>query len=76
MTKLRNRLDPVQSLLAVGTVQGRLFVFGKPGVQLSWDLGYPSKIRHLAFRAGSGFLVAIGECGPAPSCREALVLTA
>ncbi|GAA5976856.1 hypothetical protein JCM10908_005652 [Rhodotorula pacifica] len=51
--------DPVQSLLAVGTEHGRLFVFGKPGVQLSWDLGYPSKIRHLAFRSGSGFLCAV-----------------
>ncbi|GAA6012247.1 hypothetical protein JCM8202_003257 [Rhodotorula sphaerocarpa] len=51
--------DPVQSILAVGTQQGRIYVLGKPGVQLAWDTGYPSKIRHLAFRPGSGFLCAI-----------------
>lgn len=53
--------DPVQSLLAVGTEHGKLFVFGAPGVQLSWDIGIPTKIRHLAFKAGSGFLCVVGE---------------
>ncbi|GAA5909875.1 hypothetical protein JCM6882_002039 [Rhodosporidiobolus microsporus] len=51
--------DPVQSLLAVGTAQGKLFVFGKPGVELSWDVGLPSKVKHLAFKAGSGFLCVV-----------------
>ncbi|GAA6001980.1 hypothetical protein JCM10207_003022 [Rhodosporidiobolus poonsookiae] len=51
--------DPVQSLLAVGTEHGRLFVFGAPGVELSWDVGIPSKIRHLAFKSGSGFLCVV-----------------
>ncbi|GAA5898928.1 uncharacterized protein JCM6883_003474 [Sporobolomyces salmoneus] len=51
--------DPVQSLLAVGTEHGKLFVFGAPGVQLSWDIGIPTKIRHLAFKAGSGFLCVV-----------------
>ncbi|GAA5828420.1 hypothetical protein JCM11251_006237 [Rhodosporidiobolus azoricus] len=51
--------DPVQSLLAVGTATGGLFVFGKPGVELRWDVGLPNKIRHLAFKAGSGFLCAV-----------------
>lgn len=57
----RATTDPVQSLLAVGTEHGRLFVSGRPGVQLSWELGYPSKIRHLAFRSGSGFLCLVGQ---------------
>ncbi|ORY72386.1 hypothetical protein BCR35DRAFT_307654 [Leucosporidium creatinivorum] len=48
--------DPVQSLLAVGTAEGRLLVFGGPAVEISWDVGRPVKIRHLAWRAGSGFL--------------------
>ncbi|GAA5918972.1 hypothetical protein JCM1841_002666 [Sporobolomyces salmonicolor] len=43
----------------VGTQQGKLFVFGAPGVQLGWDVGIPSKIRHLAFKAGSGFLCIV-----------------
>ncbi|GAA5852720.1 hypothetical protein JCM8547_002602 [Rhodosporidiobolus lusitaniae] len=51
--------DPVQSLLAVGTERGRLFVFGAPGVELSWDIGVPSKIRHLAWKCGSGFLCVV-----------------
>ncbi|GAA5939650.1 uncharacterized protein JCM15063_005244 [Sporobolomyces koalae] len=51
--------DPVQSLLAVGTEHGKLFVFGAPGVQLSWDVGVPTKIRHLAFKPGSGFLCIV-----------------
>lgn len=53
--------DPVQSLLAVGTAEGRLFVFGGPAVEISWDVGRPVKIRHLAWRAGSGFLGVVGE---------------
>lgn len=53
--------DPVQSLLAVGTSAGRLFVFGAPGVQVEWDVGLPSKIRHLAWKSGSGFLCVVGE---------------
>lgn len=53
--------DPVQSLLAVGTEHGRLFVFGAPGVELGWDLGMPTKIRHLVFKPGSGFLCVVGE---------------
>ncbi|GAA6005264.1 hypothetical protein JCM11491_002639 [Sporobolomyces phaffii] len=40
----------------VGTEHGKLFVFGAPGVQLSWDIGIPTKITHLAFKPGSGFL--------------------
>ncbi|BGP30846.1 Lethal(2) giant larvae sro7 [Rhodotorula toruloides] len=40
----------------VGTSEGRLFVFGAPGVQVEWDVGLPSKIRHLAWKSGSGFL--------------------
>ena len=56
------RTDPVQSLLAVGTTEGRLFVFGESGVELSWDIGRPLKIKHLAFKAGSGFLCLVGEC--------------
>ncbi|GAA5823542.1 hypothetical protein JCM5353_006298 [Sporobolomyces roseus] len=51
--------DPVQSLLAVGTEHGKLFVFGAPGVQLWWDIGIPTKIKHLAFKAGSGFLAIV-----------------
>ncbi|GAA5967332.1 hypothetical protein JCM11641_000514 [Rhodosporidiobolus odoratus] len=51
--------DPVQGFLAVGTVRGRVHVFGAPGVQLSWDVGILSKIRHLAFKAGSGFLAVV-----------------
>ncbi|GAA6002391.1 uncharacterized protein JCM10292_006635 [Rhodotorula paludigena] len=51
--------DPVQSLLAVGTEHGRLFVFGAPGVELGWDLGMPTKIRHLVFKPGSGFLCVV-----------------
>ncbi|GAA5869181.1 hypothetical protein JCM16303_000383 [Sporobolomyces ruberrimus] len=52
-------VDPVQSLLAVATEHGKLFVFGAPGVQLSWDIGIPTKIRHLAFKPGSGFLCVV-----------------
>ncbi|KAM0753508.1 hypothetical protein T439DRAFT_377696 [Meredithblackwellia eburnea MCA 4105] len=51
--------DPVQSLLAVGTSNGQLVVCGGPQVQLSWDLGRPLKVKHLAFRPGSGFLAAV-----------------
>ncbi|GAA5990640.1 hypothetical protein JCM5350_001338 [Sporobolomyces pararoseus] len=43
----------------VGTEHGKLFVFGAPGVQLSWDIGIPTKIRHLAFKSGSGFLCVV-----------------
>ncbi|KAL8291471.1 hypothetical protein RQP46_002449 [Phenoliferia psychrophenolica] len=56
--------DPVQSLLAVGTTGGALFVFGGPGVQLRWDLGRALKIKHLAFRCGSGFLAVVGMFTP------------
>lgn len=60
-----NSVDPVQSLLAVGTEHGRLFIFGGPAVELSWDLGIPVKIKHLAFLAGRGFLCIVGElCSP------------
>lgn len=58
---LPSRTDPVQSLLAVGTERGRIFIFGGPAVLLSWDIGSPLKIKHLAFRAGTGFLVCLGE---------------
>ncbi|BGP46843.1 Lethal(2) giant larvae sro7 [Rhodotorula kratochvilovae] len=51
--------DPVQSLLAVGTEHGRLVVLGAPGVELVWDLGMPTKVRHLAFKCGSGFLCVV-----------------
>ncbi|KAK4705891.1 hypothetical protein P7C70_g320, partial [Phenoliferia sp. Uapishka_3] len=52
--------DPVQSLLAVGTNAGGLFVLGGPGVELRWDLGRGAlKIKHLAFRCGSGFLAVV-----------------
>ncbi|GAA5906729.1 hypothetical protein JCM8208_006372 [Rhodotorula glutinis] len=51
--------DPVQSLLAVGTEHGKLVVLGAPGVELAWDLGIPTKIRHLAFKSGSGFLCVV-----------------
>ena len=50
----------MQSLLAVGTTNGAMFVFGGAGVQLRWDLGRPIKIKHMAFRSGSGFLAVIG----------------
>jgi hypothetical protein len=59
-TDLRHAVDPVQSLLAVGTEEGRVYVFGSPGVQLSWEAGR-GKIKHLAFRPGSGFIVCVGE---------------
>lgn len=49
----------MQSLLACGTVEGKLFLFGAPPVELSWDLGRPAKIKHLAFRPGAGFLIVI-----------------
>ena len=52
--------DPVQSLLAVGTEHGKLVVLGAPGVELAWDLGLHTKIRHLAFKSGSGFLCVVG----------------
>lgn len=58
---MRDLADPVQSLLAVGTELGRVFVFGGPEVQLSWNMGRPIRIKHLAFRAGSGFLCCVGE---------------
>ncbi|KAM0788575.1 hypothetical protein ACM66B_001699 [Microbotryomycetes sp. NB124-2] len=51
--------DPVQSLLACGTEAGTLHVFGHPGVDLAWHLGVPVKIKHLAFRSGSGFLCVV-----------------
>ncbi|SCV67903.1 BQ2448_5514 [Microbotryum intermedium] len=51
--------DPVQGLLAVATERGALHVFGKPSVHLSWDLGRPVKIKHLAFRPGAGFLACV-----------------
>jgi hypothetical protein len=47
--------------LAVATDQGRLFVLGGPAVELSWDLGIPVKIKHLAFLAGRGFLCVVGK---------------
>ncbi|GAA6059605.1 hypothetical protein JCM10212_005104 [Sporobolomyces blumeae] len=43
----------------VGTEHGKLFIFGAPGVQLAWDVGVPNKIRHLAFKPGSGFLCVV-----------------
>lgn len=61
--------DPVQGLLAVGTELGRVYVFGGPEVQLSWNMGRPIRIKHLAFRAGSGFLCCVGECS-APAGRK------
>ncbi|GAA5943126.1 hypothetical protein JCM10213_006219 [Rhodosporidiobolus nylandii] len=51
--------DPVQSLLAVGTEHGRLVVLGAPGVEVTWELGVPSKVRHLAWKSGSGFLAVV-----------------
>ncbi|KDE03147.1 hypothetical protein MVLG_06342 [Microbotryum lychnidis-dioicae p1A1 Lamole] len=53
--------DPVQGLLAVATEQGGLHIFGKPPVRLSWDLGRPLKIKHLAFRPGAGFLACVDQ---------------
>lgn len=58
--------DPVQSLLAVGTEHGKITVFGQPSVQLSWEVGVRVKVKHLAWRAGSGFLCVVGTsriCG-------------
>ncbi|KAI5475669.1 WD40 containing SNARE-dependent exocytosis protein [Pseudohyphozyma bogoriensis] len=51
--------DPVQSLLAGGTAAGKLFVWGGPAVHFSWNIGVQAKIKHLAFRAGSGFLICV-----------------
>ncbi|KAK4053522.1 Lethal(2) giant larvae sro7 [Microbotryomycetes sp. JL201] len=51
--------DPVQSLLACGTEAGTLHVFGHSAVELSWHLGVPVKIKHVAFRSGSGFLCVV-----------------
>lgn len=53
--------DPVQSLLACGTEAGKVFIFGSPGVELSFDLGREVKVKHLVFRAGFGFLCVVGK---------------
>lgn len=50
--------DPVQRLLAVGTQQGLVKVFGKPGVEVVVNQ-YPSPIAHLQFAPNDGKLVIV-----------------
>ena len=51
--------DPVQSLLAVGTKHGLLYVFGAPAVALSFGPKPASSIKLLAFKPGTALLLAI-----------------
>lgn len=60
-------VDPVQSLLAVGTVGGRILVLGQGPARCDWVVTRAPSIKHLAFRQGSSFLCAIGKLGHAAS---------
>lgn len=51
--------DPVQSLLAVGTKHGVLYVFGAPAVALSFGPKPANSIKLLAFKPGTALLLAI-----------------
>ncbi|KAK9450747.1 lethal giant larvae like, C-terminal-domain-containing protein [Limtongia smithiae] len=50
--------DPVQSLLAAGTTEGYLYVFGQPGVQVAFDLCPGKRIKFLRI-VKSIYLVAV-----------------
>lgn len=52
-------LDPVESLLAIGTEEGRIYIFGKNGVELNWNLTSSSRIKFLCFK--SNYLLVLGE---------------
>ncbi|MBW0465097.1 hypothetical protein O181_004812 [Austropuccinia psidii MF-1] len=51
--------DPLQSLLAVGTVKGTIHIWGAPGVYLSWRNRPENAIKFLTFKPGSPLLSSI-----------------
>ncbi|KAN0065129.1 Lethal(2) giant larvae sro7 [Thecaphora frezii] len=53
--------EPVRGYLAVGTTQGTVHLFGSPPVHLSFTLRPAQKVRHLAFKSGTGLLVCIDD---------------
>ncbi|EPQ26975.1 uncharacterized protein PFL1_05610 [Pseudozyma flocculosa PF-1] len=53
--------EPVAGYLAVGTSQGTVHIFGSAPVQIALTLRPAVKVRHLAFRSGTGLLVCIDE---------------
>ncbi|PWN49168.1 hypothetical protein IE53DRAFT_369993 [Violaceomyces palustris] len=53
--------DPILSFLAIGTALGTVHIFGSPAVQISFTLRPALKIRHLAFKPGSPFLICIDD---------------
>ncbi|KAK9761606.1 Lethal(2) giant larvae sro7, partial [Basidiobolus ranarum] len=51
--------DPVQSLLAVGTFQGTILLFGKPGITAHLALPESAAILFLSFQVGEARLVSV-----------------
>lgn len=59
--------DPTQSLLAVATFTGAVYIFGQAGVETSFpNSSRGIKVKHLAFKPGSGLLCVVGQYAPPP----------
>lgn len=54
--------DPVQSLLAVGTVSGCIIVYGNEKVpKCTWTIRPSQAIKHLVLKAGTSCVLVIGK---------------
>ena len=66
---------PTQSLLAVGTASGAIYIFGAGGVETNFpNSSRGIKIQHLAFKPGSGILCVVGQSLSTRSVESPLII--